>query len=783
MVSPFECPITLETMKDPVLAPDGHTYERSAIVTWLRENGGKSPQTRERMYIADLVPNRALRDIIDASRKSGVDIATAAVAAAGTSADADADDPQIKPIVCSEELYQTIVNTTEATVHTNSFNSNQSIVHVETPNLDNITSSSHICCVIDVSGSMAAEARCKDEGGMETRTGLTILDVVKFATLVISKSLEAKDKLSIVTYSSEAETVLSPTNMDANGKREVERVLSTIKPLYMTNLWDGMKMGVGLCSETGNEYVNSVFVLTDGIPNVHPPIGYQRALTRLLKTQPLFGAISTFGFSDCLDSPLLVQIAKDGGGYFSYIPDAGFVGTCFINAVANARCVFGLNSSINILTDIGNDKEMLNELSKLHEVVADEDILRMKIAPLRYGAPIDLFINHGDDLDMELVFHVAGGREVKIPIRKTKTTPDANYDMFHHLRYKFVTSGQATTALKSCYRSKDNFRIGQDLASFRDESDSIDAICKDMEGQATEAVSNKEYYETWGRHYLFSLIGAHLHQFCNNFKDPGVQVYGKGDLFISLQEDLNDIFETVPAPKPSSTNRYSKFGSAAGRTGNNISMKSTFNNSNAVCFHGKTKVTVKSQKDNGSNCENDNKSSPSPSIVTIPIASVKKGDLVLTENGFARVQCLVETVTETPLKLVKINSLEVTPYHPIKISHDRSWEFPIQCQGIELIKNDSHSVYNLVLQKEDRNKAIMMENGIAGITLGHGINTNAILKHEYFGTDLIVHDLQKITSGWDAGHIVLQEENIKRAQSTGNICCINVSKSLVPCTA
>lgn len=367
---------------------------------------------------------------------------------------------------------------------------------------------------------------------------------------------------------------------------------------------------------------------------------------------------------------------------------------------------------------------------------------------------------------------------------KTTTTPDVNYDMFHHLRYKFVTSGQTATALRSCYRSKDQFRIGQDLASFREESDSIDAICKDMEGQATEAVSNSEYYESWGRHYLFSLIGAHLHQFCNNFKDPGVQVYGKGDLFISLQEDLNDIFETVPAPKPSSTNRHRTFGSAAGRKGKNISMKSTFNNSNAVCFHGKTKVTVKSQKAQGNNSENDDKSSSSSfSIVTIPIASVKKGDLVLTENGFARVQCLVETVTDTPLELVKINSLQVTPYHPIKISQDRSWEFPIECQGRELIKNDSHSVYNLVLHKEDRNKAVMMENGIAGITLGHGINTNAILKHEYFGTDLIVLDLQKISSGWDAGHIILREEHIKRAQSTGNICCISASKSLVQCSA
>ena len=31
----LSCPITLEIMRDPVMAPDGHTYEREAIEAWL----------------------------------------------------------------------------------------------------------------------------------------------------------------------------------------------------------------------------------------------------------------------------------------------------------------------------------------------------------------------------------------------------------------------------------------------------------------------------------------------------------------------------------------------------------------------------------------------------------------------------------------------------------------------------------------------------------------------------------------------------------------------------
>ena len=34
----FMCPITNEMFVDPVVANDGHTYERTAIVKWLEAN-------------------------------------------------------------------------------------------------------------------------------------------------------------------------------------------------------------------------------------------------------------------------------------------------------------------------------------------------------------------------------------------------------------------------------------------------------------------------------------------------------------------------------------------------------------------------------------------------------------------------------------------------------------------------------------------------------------------------------------------------------------------------
>ena len=51
----FVCPITHELMHDPVVASDGHAYERRALAQWIHESIQKgegtvtSPLTREKI--------------------------------------------------------------------------------------------------------------------------------------------------------------------------------------------------------------------------------------------------------------------------------------------------------------------------------------------------------------------------------------------------------------------------------------------------------------------------------------------------------------------------------------------------------------------------------------------------------------------------------------------------------------------------------------------------------------------------------------------------------------
>eukprot|EP00193_Tetraselmis_chui_P011077 CAMPEP_0177791378 /NCGR_PEP_ID=MMETSP0491_2-20121128/23891_1 /TAXON_ID=63592 /ORGANISM="Tetraselmis chuii, Strain PLY429" /LENGTH=898 /DNA_ID=CAMNT_0019313585 /DNA_START=155 /DNA_END=2853 /DNA_ORIENTATION=+ len=59
----FTCPITMEVFEDPVVAADGYTYERSAIIKWLRTSS-KSPMTNMPMDHLSLTPSHAVRSAI-----------------------------------------------------------------------------------------------------------------------------------------------------------------------------------------------------------------------------------------------------------------------------------------------------------------------------------------------------------------------------------------------------------------------------------------------------------------------------------------------------------------------------------------------------------------------------------------------------------------------------------------------------------------------------------------------------------------------------------------------
>jgi len=62
----FECPITRDFMKDPVMTCDGHIYEWSAIERWFQQGRRTSPLTNCRLQSLECIPVTPLRRAIEA---------------------------------------------------------------------------------------------------------------------------------------------------------------------------------------------------------------------------------------------------------------------------------------------------------------------------------------------------------------------------------------------------------------------------------------------------------------------------------------------------------------------------------------------------------------------------------------------------------------------------------------------------------------------------------------------------------------------------------------------
>jgi Mg-chelatase subunit ChlD len=312
-------------MNDPVMDPEGHSYERSAIEAWLKANS-ESPMTRSPLTASQLIPNRGLRDAIAAhlaTQKSAgaqAEAATSTVAATSTGPVSLGCSFVADPLNAGSHLLMLEALTPPAS----------SRVPVD------------ICCVVDVSGSMSAEAKIQTSEGDGESHGLSMLDIVKHAVRVIIGLLNTNDRMSLVTYSNQATLVFPPLNMNDAGKARAMSQVGQMNAYGGTNLWDGLQTAMETLRTSDREgRVGSIMLLTDGVPNLNPPRGILPMLTKYQQNTPLDAAINTFGFGYNLESDLLEAIAAKGNGMYSFIPDSGMVGTAFIHSLANTLVQLG----------------------------------------------------------------------------------------------------------------------------------------------------------------------------------------------------------------------------------------------------------------------------------------------------------------------------------------------------------------------------------------------------------------------------------------------------------
>uniref|UniRef100_A0A7S1BML8 VWFA domain-containing protein n=1 Tax=Corethron hystrix TaxID=216773 RepID=A0A7S1BML8_9STRA len=610
---------------------------------------------------------------------------------------------------------------------------------------------------------MSAEATLKSEEGLTESDGLSCLDVVKHAVITIISSLKEHDRLALVSFSSCAYLNLGLTNMDKAGKEKATKILKELHTMGSTNLWDGLKTGMNLFhteieKSTSSQRIQSVFLLTDGQPNISPPRGnipeFQKYKNDFDGTC-LPAKLNTFGFGYHLDSQLLHNLAREGHGAYAFIPDAALVGTVFINALSNLLSTYAVSIEISLESEGITDADEFCVWGG-HAVTKTQTCVNIHIGSIQFGQAKDLIIEVKKDNKKEYnvaVKYTPVGKTSQV-LRSSFVMEAVGHDdsdtMTHHLRNQLVAILHKL-AIEGNQTELNSFTEELKIFHQKYPTNYHGDLLKDVTGEAVMA-SEAKNHSRWGRHYLPSLATAHQLQMCNNFKDPGVQHYG-GALFGSIRDELDEIFGKLPAPEPSIQPRMRSTMRTSKREKNGKMSMRSYNCSSMPCFHPDSTIRMANS-------------------TFMSIKNIKPGDFVHTpinpEGGMsqgARVMCVVRTKCNGRTILTKHcdSGLMITPWHPIKL--DQTWMFPIDAPNSSLFYSGSGHVYSLLL---DTGHVIEM-NGVDSVTLGHGFNGSGDVRaHAFFGSREKIIEHLSATRGWSVG--IVNCIGTVRDSVTGLVC-------------
>ncbi|KAB5566111.1 hint-domain-containing protein [Coniochaeta sp. 2T2.1] len=613
------------------------------------------------------------------------------------------------------------------------------------PNLHHVPCD--IVLVIDVSGSMGSDAPAPGDGSGE-QMGLSVLDLTKHAAMTIMETLGPQDRMGIVTFASQAQTLQKLVPMDSLNKRRTRANIKKMATQDATNLWHGILSGIKLFEEDSDAdtsgRVPAIMVLTDGMPNhMCPAQGY---VPKLRSMGRLPANIHTFGFGYSLRSGLLKSIAEVSGGNYAFIPDAGMIGTVFVHAVANLQSTFANNATLKLtyppylqLEETTGESVDKQEPLKLGRNENFHSQLTVSLGNLQYGHSREVYLRYAETKEFAAFLDTAqAGEDPDFPpiinavleysrldstvhkVVSHRSILDVGQPTLPPAEVAYHISRSAIIELLSHVapiRAKDGEHVPARNAAPKLASDvdtllssipaaspdfSSDPRCaslledlagEDPKGQISIAVQ-KGFFTRWGIHYLPSLAGAHARQICNSFKDPGPLMYGTDSpLFIRCRDRLDNAFDRLPAPRPSNKSTYR----------GTIRM-SAWNNSSAPCFAGNAPVAVlgdgRKEKE-------------------IKVERLRAGMGVLTPRGERNVVAVLKTrVRRTDMCLLD-GGLLVTPWHPVSVD-GRGWEFPAR-MGHKKVRYTG-SIYSVLLERDGESDAhAVMVGGVWGVTLGHGL--------------------------------------------------------------
>jgi Mg-chelatase subunit ChlD len=675
----FMCPISMDLMTDPVMAPDGHTYERSAITEWLSTHN-TSPITRVHMTVAELQTNFALKNAIERWKISNEPMS-----------------PPPSSIVTPESKTFTIKA---------SRSDDKMVLDINTTHATPMETI--LIAVLDISGSMDSNASNKKntEGGEFSRLDLVKHSMLTLATLLNSEYETTSSSLGIITFSNAGKLVMPITKMDTLGLSNATTAIKSLRTEGATNIWDGLRIGLLQAAAAIDKNPNAniqLLLLTDGEPSrdLLPPLGIENTLKRKLHTLKGRVTISTFGFGYNLDCDLLESICELGNGTYGFIPDCSMVGTVFINWAAKALLTLAHHITVKTpLTSyqvgdiiIGRSQKLIIPYSKLSTVNVTYD----------NGLSDEIPLVMVDNADNNLIYLDKLTEAVR-NLKKYRCYDSLNTDNILELKTEILSLQSPTEIMK-------------DIVADIDSED-------ENEGQLTKACIEK-WWHSWGRNHLIAYYHALKLQQCVNFKDKVLQHFAS-DEFKELQDKGIDIFSSLPVPTPSGSSSFysSHYGGSVAPNptvpvsmfGGAIASMASYVSSAGPCFAGICKVKMADDSYKA-------------------VKDLQKGDIVM---GGHKILALLKTPVNKKVDMVVFESgLIITPWHPMKLRYKREWIFPNSVEITSSIYMDYY--YNLVLESGH----IVEMNGYPVVTLGHGFTDNEVITHPYFGTSAIIDDLKK----------------------------------------
>jgi hypothetical protein len=766
------CPLSGQIMTEPVIAIDGETYDRTSILICI--NDKKRKREHCDFTIDELRPNASIRRLLDeynhnSNRPSSTDLIY----------------PHQPPLQNGTNKFMTNYyskfNDGAVSAQNNAIIIKPCCIQTENYICVALNAVSeqkrlpvHLIAVIDRSGSMGELVTIKEINSSgekeEVSHGFTRCDLAVQSLKILINSLTTNDFLTILSFSDDTIIHVDKLRMDSNGKNTALSRADEIVPESSTCMWQAINDAFKIAKDNTLKYVAThICLLTDGDSTDKPPNNWNIDVINLMKQSYHKCTLNVFGYSNAVKSDILQNIVDGSNGMYSFIPDGSFVTTIMVNAFANILTTCGINAEAEIIFE--------NSITK-----------NINIGSVRYGTVRSVIANRPTKMNSNMVSHFSSCSysntesyllaissdkfsnnvhkgnnclnviEVKItyvdPITYEKkfivqgidkiVNSDANNLLFsdsvlfdHIARQGFGEVIRNCVTLRTGTNLQEFINILQTIISKNSVLDTefIKDLLIDATGEATLSFRNANF-TTWGQHFTRSLALAHLSQTCNNFKDPGVQHY-KNDLLTSLINEITNILETIPPPKPSAPKQANRAAPASSQA-----YASLYASSSNPCFAGSCKVKTL----NGH----------------ILVQDIKVGDQVMTPNGVTEVLFVLKTLVEDPPMLRLSNTgLLVTDWHPIKING--IWQFPRNVAEFQNFEADIDAVYSFALKEHHS----MFINDIECVCFGHYKEDN-IVQHDYFGTNKVLQDLTKMSDQQQSNrYVTIKPSFVKKHLMTG----------------